>query len=403
MARRTPTAPPPPPADEKILDIDVAKEMEGSFLEYAYSVIYSRALPDARDGLKPVQRRILFQMAEMGLRPDRGHVKSARVVGDVMGKLHPHGDAAIYDALVRHGAAVHDAGAARRRARKLRISGRRPGSAEVHRSAAGPRRAAHGRRPRRGRRRLRAQRTTTPAPSPRCCPRRSRTCSSTARAGIAVGMATNMAPHNLVEVISCGPAPDRAPRRDARRPHALRPRPRPADRRQDRRAGRGPRRVRDRARHVPRPGHDAASRTSPPAARASWSPSCPYLVGPGEGDREDQGRRPEQEAAGHRGGQRLHRPGQRPAPRDRDPHRLQPGRGARAALPAHPAGGHVRHQQRRLVEGQPRTLGLRELLVVYVEHRLFVVRRRSGTGCAAARSGCTWSRVSWSRCSTSTR
>lgn len=75
--------------------------MQGSFLEYAYSVIYSRALPDARDGLKPVQRRILYQMNEMGLRPDRGHVKSARVVGEVMGKLHPHGDTAIYDALVR--------------------------------------------------------------------------------------------------------------------------------------------------------------------------------------------------------------------------------------------------------------------------------------------------------------
>lgn len=85
----------------RIEDVDVAAEMQGSFLEYAYSVIYSRALPDARDGLKPVQRRILFQMADMGLRPDRGHVKSARVVGEVMGKLHPHGDAPIYDALVR--------------------------------------------------------------------------------------------------------------------------------------------------------------------------------------------------------------------------------------------------------------------------------------------------------------
>ena len=93
--------PPPPPAVERIQDVDLAEEMQGSFLEYAYSVIYSRALPDARDGLKPVQRRILYQMAEMGLRPDRGHVKSARVVGEVMGKLHPHGDSAIYDALVR--------------------------------------------------------------------------------------------------------------------------------------------------------------------------------------------------------------------------------------------------------------------------------------------------------------
>ncbi|MFJ4227308.1 DNA topoisomerase (ATP-hydrolyzing) subunit A [Paenarthrobacter nicotinovorans] len=86
---------------ENIVDIDVTSEMEGSFLEYAYSVIYSRALPDARDGLKPVQRRILYMMSDMGLRPDRGHVKSARVVGEVMGKLHPHGDAAIYDAMVR--------------------------------------------------------------------------------------------------------------------------------------------------------------------------------------------------------------------------------------------------------------------------------------------------------------
>lgn len=88
-------------AVERIEDIDISAEMESSFLEYAYSVIYSRALPDARDGLKPVQRRILFMMTDMGLRPDKGHVKSARVVGEVMGKLHPHGDSSIYDALVR--------------------------------------------------------------------------------------------------------------------------------------------------------------------------------------------------------------------------------------------------------------------------------------------------------------
>ncbi|WEG10447.1 DNA topoisomerase 4 subunit A [Microbacterium horticulturae] len=99
MPAKTPT--PSSPSSERIEDVDVSAEMQGSYLEYAYSVIYSRALPDARDGLKPVQRRILFQMAEMGLRPDKGHVKSARVVGEVMGKLHPHGDSAIYDALVR--------------------------------------------------------------------------------------------------------------------------------------------------------------------------------------------------------------------------------------------------------------------------------------------------------------
>ena len=87
--------------DERIVDIDLTKELSESFLEYSYSTIYARALPDARDGLKPVQRRIIYQMGEMGLRPDRGHVKSARVSGEVMGKLHPHGDGAIYDAMVR--------------------------------------------------------------------------------------------------------------------------------------------------------------------------------------------------------------------------------------------------------------------------------------------------------------
>ncbi|MET9674768.1 DNA topoisomerase IV subunit A [Streptomyces sp. NPDC006482] len=102
MARRSTKTPPPDDAyEERILDIDVVDEMQGSFLEYAYSVIYSRALPDARDGMKPVQRRIVYQMGEMGLRPERGFVKCARVVGEVMGKLHPHGDASIYDAMVR--------------------------------------------------------------------------------------------------------------------------------------------------------------------------------------------------------------------------------------------------------------------------------------------------------------
>ena len=85
----------PEPVAEKITHIDVSEEMRTSFLEYAYSVIYARALPDARDGLKPVQRRIVYMMSEMGLWPNKGHVKSSRVVGEVMGKLHPHGDSAI--------------------------------------------------------------------------------------------------------------------------------------------------------------------------------------------------------------------------------------------------------------------------------------------------------------------
>src|ERR1700726_1523618 len=95
------TTTPPEDFEENIVDIDVAEEMRASSLECAYSTIYQRALPDARDGLKPVQRRILYQMNEMGLRPDPSHVKCAGVVGEVMGRLHPHGDSAIYDALVR--------------------------------------------------------------------------------------------------------------------------------------------------------------------------------------------------------------------------------------------------------------------------------------------------------------
>lgn len=88
-------------AGARVFDNPLVTEVSDSYLEYAFSVIHSRALPDARDGLKPVHRRILWSMYESGHRPDRGHVKSARVVGDVMGKYHPHSDVAIYDALVR--------------------------------------------------------------------------------------------------------------------------------------------------------------------------------------------------------------------------------------------------------------------------------------------------------------
>ncbi|MEG0551168.1 MAG: DNA gyrase subunit A, partial [Vagococcus sp.] len=86
---------------ENIKDINLTDEMEESFIDYAMSVIVSRALPDVRDGLKPVHRRILYGMNEMGVTPDKAHKKSARIVGDVMGKYHPHGDSAIYESMVR--------------------------------------------------------------------------------------------------------------------------------------------------------------------------------------------------------------------------------------------------------------------------------------------------------------
>jgi DNA gyrase subunit A len=200
MTRRTPTPPPPDDFTERIIDIDVEQEMQGAFLEYAYSVIYSRALPDARDGLKPVQRRILYAMSEMGLRPDRAHVKSSRVVGEVMGKFHPHGDAAIYDALVRmaqpfalrlplvdgHGnfGSLDDGPAA------PRYTEARPAAAALLMTTGLDEATvdfiptyddAH------------VQPDVLPSALPNLL--------VNGASGIAVGMATNMAPHNLVEVI----------------------------------------------------------------------------------------------------------------------------------------------------------------------------------------------------------
>jgi len=92
---------PPPPTTDRVEPVGIEVEMQRSFLDYAMSVIVSRALPDVRDGLKPVHRRVLYAMYDGGYRPDRGFVKCARVVGDVMGNYHPHGDSAIYDTLVR--------------------------------------------------------------------------------------------------------------------------------------------------------------------------------------------------------------------------------------------------------------------------------------------------------------
>ena len=87
--------------EQRITNVYIEDEIKASYLDYAMSVIVGRALPDARDGLKPVQRRILYAMSEAGLLANRPHKKSATVIGDVLGKYHPHGDMAIYDALVR--------------------------------------------------------------------------------------------------------------------------------------------------------------------------------------------------------------------------------------------------------------------------------------------------------------
>src|SRR6218665_214431 len=92
---------PPDGGDDNILPVDLKAALEERYLAYALSTITQRALPDVRDGLKPVHRRIIHAMSEMGIRPNQAYKKCARIVGDVMGKFHPHGDQSIYDALVR--------------------------------------------------------------------------------------------------------------------------------------------------------------------------------------------------------------------------------------------------------------------------------------------------------------
>jgi DNA gyrase subunit A len=192
--------PAPEEFEEHIVDIDVGDEMRSSFLEYAYSVIYSRALPDARDGLKPVQRRILYAMHDMNLRPDRGHVKCSRVVGEVMGRFHPHGDGAIFDALVRmaqpwsmrlptvdgHGnfGSPDDPPAAMRYVEARMAPAAVAMTADIDEETVDFRGNYDGRE---------LEPVVLPAAIPHLV--------VNGAAGIAVGMATNLAPHNLIEVI----------------------------------------------------------------------------------------------------------------------------------------------------------------------------------------------------------
>lgn len=198
MARRSTAT--PEDFEEHIVDIDVGDEMRASFLEYAYSVIYARALPDARDGLKPVQRRILYAMHDMGLRPDRGHVKSSRVVGETMGRFHPHGDTAIYDALVRqaqswslrvptvdgHGnfGSPDDPPAAMRYTECRMAPAAVAMTATIDEDTVDFRPNYDGRE---------VEPSVLPAAIPHLV--------VNGATGIAVGMATNMAPHNLIEVV----------------------------------------------------------------------------------------------------------------------------------------------------------------------------------------------------------
>src|SRR5258708_162337 len=377
MARTRTTQQPPDDFEENIVDIDVTDEMRGSYLEYAYSTIYQRALPDARDGLKPVQRRILYQMNEMGLRPDRPHVKCARVVGEVMGRLHPHGNAAIYDALVRmpqpfamrlplidghgnFGPLGGDDPPAAMRYPEARLA---PAALEMTASL--------------------DENTVDFIPNydgsesqPEVLPSGLPNLLVNGAAGIAVGMATNMAPHNLGEVVAA--ARHRIANPEATLDELMRFVPGPDlptggkiigldGIRGAQESGRGPLRTR------------AAGRNEQLTPRRSGIVvnELPYGVGPekviarikdlvqakklyGIADLKDLTDR-------HHGLRLVIevRSGFHPEAVLEELYRLTPMEDTFGI------------NNVALVDGQPRVLGLRELLQIYVDHRLEVVRRRT--------------------------
>ncbi|GLW66671.1 DNA topoisomerase (ATP-hydrolyzing) [Actinomadura rubrobrunea] len=377
MARRGSQAPPPPDFEENIIDVDVSEEMRGSFLEYAYSVIYQRALPDARDGLKPVQRRILYSMNEMGLRPDRGHVKCARVVGEVMGKLHPHGDSAIYDAMVRmaqrwamrmplvdgHGnfgslggddlpAAMRYTEARMSREATLMVASIDEDTVDFRPNYDGQ--------------------ETEPEVLPAAFPN----LLVNGASGIAVGMATNMAPHNLGEVVAA--ARHLIDNPDATLDDLMRFVPGPdlptggkivgLDGIRDAYAtGRGTFRTRATA-HI---------ENVTPRRKGIVVTELPYAVGPERvkakikelvNAKKLQGIADLKDLTDRTTGLRLVievKNGFHPEAVLEELYRLTPMEETFGI------------NNVALVDGQPRTLGLRDLLQVYVDHRIDVVRRRS--------------------------
>ena len=333
---------------------ELEQEMRSSFLDYAMSVIVSRALPDVRDGLKPVHRRVLYGMHEAGLQPNRPYKKSAATVGDVMGKYHPHGDSAIYDTLVRMAQPFSLRYPAGRRAGQLRLDRRRPaGRHEVHRGAAladGDRAAA---RHRREHGRLRAElRRVAPA---------------ALRAPVAVPEPARqrLDRHRGRDGDEHPAAP---PRRDDRRgrgddrqaghrrrgPDEAREGPRLPDRRDHRRPRGNPRRVP----HRPRPRRHARPRPRRGAARRQvGGRGHRAALRRQEGrrlGRDPQDRRPRPGQGAH-GDLRPRRPlrSYRHADPDRAEARRRPAGRPEQALQAHPAAVDVRLQRGRAGRRRP--------------------------------------------------
>ncbi|MBP3223499.1 MAG: DNA topoisomerase 4 subunit A, partial [Actinomycetaceae bacterium] len=361
--------------EEKIVDIEISSEMRTSFLEYSYSVIYARALPDARDGLKPVQRRILFQMNQMGLRPDKGHVKSSRVVGDVMGKLHPHGDSAIYEAMVRlaqpftmrlpfvdgHGnfGSLDDGPAAPRYTEARMAPSALAMTASLDEDVVDM-----------------VPNYDNTLTQPSVLPSAIPNLLVNGTTGIAVGMATNMPPHNLIEVVNAAKYLLHHP--DASLDELMNFIPGPDlpeggrivgldGIRQAYESGRG--------RFITRA--TASIEQIKPRKKGIVFTELPYLVGPEKvierlkvavNSKKIQGVSGVQNLTDRHHGMRL-------------VIEVKNGFNPEAVLAQlykyTPLEEGFSINNVALVDGQPRTLGLRELLDVYLKHRIDVIRRRS--------------------------
>ena len=360
----------------EVIEVPVTKELGESFMAYSLSVITSRAIPDVRDGLKPVQRRILHAMADMGMRPDRPHRKCANVVGETMGKYHPHGDGAIYDALVRMGqsfgrnitlvdphgnfGSLDDPPAAYRYTECRLTEAAMEMLAEIDEETVEFRPTFDGER---------SEPTYLPARLPNLL--------VNGTSGIAVGMATNMAPHNLVEVFEAIKLvmTKRRPKPTTAELMAALPGPDfPSGGvivddglAEAYETGRGSVRVRATAEVV-----DLTR-----ARQGIVVTELPYLVGP-------------ERVVGRI--QELMRNGKLPLVTDvkntSDRHtglrieiELRPGANARAVLTElyrlTPMEDTFGINNVVLVDGTPRTLGLYDLCQHYIDHRLDVVRRRT--------------------------
>ena len=328
---------------------NIADEMRQSYMDYAMSVIIGRALPDVRDGLKPANRRVLYGMQQMGLQPGRPYRKCAKIVGEVMGNYHPHGDQAIYDTLVRmaqpfnmrgplvdgqgnFGSVDGDPPAAQRytEARLTRLGASMMEDIEKETVDFEPTYDDSSVEP-----------TVLPTVLPNLL--------VNGAAGIAVGMATNIPPHNLGEVVDGAHVPARQPGPDARRAARGRDRPRHRPRLPDRRLHHGPRGHPVGLPHRPRLDRDARAlrdRAAQGRSRVDRHHRDPVPGQQGAPDREDRRARPRRADPRDPGRARRVRP-----PRHADRGRRQEGR-AGAGRPqqpvqAHAAAGHLRRHHAR--------------------------------------------------------